>query len=107
MRGQVVVCKDVIGDALIRTVWEDKDGLVFIHTEDQYEARLRGRPHLEAVGFPLEDVFVHTSHASHALDEETCWDKLRPYQQKEAPSSGASLSCHGKSEVITVSVSRV
>lgn len=58
MRGQIVVCKDFISDELIRLVWEDSEALIFVHTEDQFKAHEDGLPHLEPVGFPIEDVFM-------------------------------------------------
>ena len=58
MRGQIVVCNDFIGDELIRVVWEDSEALVFVHTDDQFEAHIKGLPCLEPVGFPIQDVFT-------------------------------------------------
>jgi hypothetical protein len=36
MRGEIVVCKEVIGNQLERVVWKDTDALIFIHTEDLF-----------------------------------------------------------------------
>jgi hypothetical protein len=79
VRGQIVVCKDFTGDLLERLVWEDSERLVFVHTESQFSAHERGNPHLEAVGFPIEDVFVR--------DEGD--GGLKPYCPVTAP-----LSCN-------------
>jgi hypothetical protein len=63
MRGQLVVCRDFMGELLVRKVWEDSARLVFVHTDDQFIAHEQGRPHLDPVGFPRGDVFVHDSEA--------------------------------------------
>jgi hypothetical protein len=57
MRGDIVVCKDFVGKLLDRLLWEDAGRIIFIHTADQFAAHTAGRPHLEPVGFPEEDVF--------------------------------------------------
>lgn len=57
MRGDVVVCKDVIGNFLELLVWEDLGRIVFVHTQDQFPAHTARNPHLEPVGFPVHDVF--------------------------------------------------
>jgi hypothetical protein len=57
MRGQIVVCKDFRGDLLEMVLWEDSGGLIFVHSLDQFSAHTAGNPHLEPVGFPVEDVF--------------------------------------------------
>jgi hypothetical protein len=80
MRGQIVVCKDVIGSPLVRMVWEDSDALVFVHTEDQFKARQVGLPHLEAVGFPVEVVFRYDSAA---LEASEPWELLLPYAEPQ------------------------
>jgi hypothetical protein len=57
-RCQIVVCKDFIVNSLERIVWEDSSGLILVHSKDQYDASLTGHPHLEPVGFPIDDVFL-------------------------------------------------
>jgi hypothetical protein len=76
MRGQVVVCRDFMGVPLVRKVWEEGKSLVFIHTDDQFEAHAKGLPFLEPVGFPLKDVFFH---APAIVDSRDRWSLLRPY----------------------------
>ncbi len=58
MRGQNVVCKEFNGGMIEALAWEDSGALIFIHTEAQFKAHLAGLPHLEPVGFPVEDVFI-------------------------------------------------
>jgi len=76
MRGQKVVCKGFDGDALELVVWEDSSSLIYVHSEDQFEARMNGRPHLESVGFPVEDVFIWKERLNKT---EVDWSKLQRY----------------------------
>jgi hypothetical protein len=76
MRGQTVVCKDFIGDMICLIVWEDSGALIFVHTADQYKAHSEGLPHLDPVGFPVEDVFLWKAESeSGNLDR----NELEPY----------------------------
>ena len=88
MSGQLVICKDFTGNALVRRVWVDSGTLVFIHTEEQFEAHKKGLPHLEPVGFPVRDVFMHNPVALEAPDP---WKLLQPYssQRKSPQDKGA------------------
>lgn len=72
MRGQLVVCREFNGVLIERTVWEDTESLVFIHTEDQFEAHTGRKPYLEPVGFPVNDVFIPA--------EAGDWERLLPYR---------------------------
>jgi len=77
MRGQLIVCKDFTGSALVRLVWEDSKELVFAHSDDQFTAHQRGVPHLDPVGFPIGDVFLYDGEA---VQTPNPWPKLTPYQ---------------------------
>jgi len=79
MRGQTVVCKDFTGNLLVRTVWENSAGFVFIHTDEQFSAHQNNFPHLAPVGFPIEDVFLHDSRA---LESRDPWKALIPYSEQ-------------------------
>jgi hypothetical protein len=81
MRGQVVVCKDFIGMPLVLHVWEDSCDLVFAHSKDQYESHLKGNPHLEPVGFPIEDVFLFDEAALSLPDP---FSRLTPYAESRS-----------------------
>jgi hypothetical protein len=81
MRGQTVVCKDFIGEPLVRIAWEDSEALVFVHTEDQFCAHESGFQHLAPVGFPIDDVFIYDRDAVQAPDP---WPKLKPYASERA-----------------------
>jgi hypothetical protein len=64
MRGQNVVCKDVTGDMLVRIAWGTENGLVFIHSTEEWTKRMAGEPHLDPVGFPTQDVFPYNQNES-------------------------------------------
>jgi hypothetical protein len=85
VRGQIVVCKYFICDPLRQIVWEDKAGIVFIHSEDQFLAHEAGLPFLSAVGFPIKDVFEYDEGA---LEHPDPWAKLKPYHANEDGSPG-------------------
>ena len=74
MRRQVVVYKYFIGDMNSLIVWEDSEALIFVHTADQYKAHEDGLPHLEPVGFPVQDVFMRND-----------GDVRRPYKPENCP----------------------
>lgn len=57
MRGDVIVCKDFMGNYLDLLLWEDLGQIVLVHTLDQFSAHQAGNPHLEPVGVPVKDVF--------------------------------------------------
>jgi hypothetical protein len=74
VRGQTVLCKEFNGCLIERLIWEDSGALILIHTDDQFRAHFAGLPHLEPVGFPVEDVFVRD-----------IGDGLRPYKEENCP----------------------
>lgn len=82
---EIVVCKDFMGNELERIVWEATETLVFIHTREQFSAHKTGLPHLEPVGFPVQDVFKREGGSG----------KLVPY----------ALSRQGNSPITELSVS--
>ena len=38
MRGEIVVCKDFIGNELEMIVWDKDESFIFVHTKDQFSA---------------------------------------------------------------------
>ena len=93
MRGQLVVCKDVIGEPIVLRVWEDGDGVVYVHSFDQFDAHIAGLPHLAAVGFPIEDVFEYDEAA---LGQQQPFTGLKPYTRdlpikETAPPEGSHV----------------
>lgn len=81
MRGDLAVVKDVSGCALVRRVWDRTASAVFIHSEDEWQKRIRGERSLDPVGFPVEDVFALDDKARSAI-ENPCsvnWLGLTPY----------------------------
>jgi hypothetical protein len=68
MRGQIVVVKDVNESLLIRRVWDCSGKCVYIHSEEEWDKRIRGEKSLEPVGFPVEDVFQYDDKAKTELE---------------------------------------
>lgn len=80
MRGQLVVVKDVNGDALVRRMWDFSSRCVYIMSEDQWELRISGGKSMEAVGFPIKDVFVYNEVAIDQIESDNVhWDTLTPF----------------------------
>jgi len=59
MRGDTVVVKDCAGKPLVRRVWNEDQGTVYIRTEEEYQKALAGGSALEPVGFPRGDVYEY------------------------------------------------
>jgi hypothetical protein len=57
MRGDIIVVKDVSGNLLNRGVWEVTERGVYVHSEEEWNRRIRGEKYLDPVGFPSEDVY--------------------------------------------------
>ena len=104
MSGQTVVCKYFTCEKLLRLVWQDEGALIFAHSEDQYDSRIKGNLHLEAVGFQLEDVFEYDTMALGASDP---WSLLIPYAnaQRDHLDTLRNAQSHTKEEGETNKVS--
>lgn len=80
MKGQLVVVKDVSGNALVRRVWDFSSSGVYIMSEEQWKTRMNGGKSLDAVGFPIKDVFLYDDTA---IEELACgkprWEALTPF----------------------------
>ncbi len=63
-RGQHVVCNWFNGEAFELIILEDSSSLISVHSEDQFKVHVDGRPHIEPVGFPAEDVFIQKERIS-------------------------------------------
>jgi hypothetical protein len=76
MRGQLVVCKDISGRALVRRLWDISSSGVFIHSEEEFSKRMSGQKSLEPVGFPASEVFQYDDDARIEVERTvTNWDK--------------------------------
>jgi hypothetical protein len=79
MQGQLIVVKDVNGNALIRRVWDITDYGAFIHSEEEFSKRMRGEKTLDPVGFPACDAFKYDDVAKAQIGETVLnWEKLTP-----------------------------
>jgi hypothetical protein len=82
MRGDVIVCKDFMGKFLEMRIWEDLGQIVFVHNSGQFSAHMSGNPHLEPVGFPVEDVFKRDGSGKlipYALSRQDHSQAIEPY----------------------------
>ncbi len=79
MRGQLIVCKDVSGRALVRRLWDVSNSGVFIHNEEEFYKRMSGEKCLDPVGFPTSDVFEYDDEAKLEIGKTAPnWEKLTP-----------------------------
>jgi hypothetical protein len=79
MRGQTVVVKEFNGLPLVVRIWEVRDSGVFIHSEEEFNRRMRGEKPLDPVGFPYEDVFEYDEAAKEQLKKDRVdWRRFSP-----------------------------
>ncbi len=79
MRGQLVVAKEFNGSPLVVRAWDYNDSGVFIHSEEEFNKRMRGEKALDPVGFPYGDVFEYDHAAEEQLEKDSVdWKKLSP-----------------------------
>ncbi len=77
MRGDVVLVRGFNGKPLKRRVWDVGDGLVYVTNDEHFERLTAGKPALEPIGFPQEDVFRNT--ATESLVDPIDWSSLDPW----------------------------
>jgi hypothetical protein len=78
MRGDSVIVRAFGGRALKRRVWDVGESLVYITTDEEFEKLVEGKPAVEPVGFPREDIFCLTENES--IGSATEWSQLVPWQ---------------------------
>jgi hypothetical protein len=59
-QGQLVVVKAVGDEPLIMVVHSVSSRAVFVNSEEEWNKRVRGKPCLEPVGFPIKDVYLYS-----------------------------------------------
>ena len=57
MRGDIVIVRTFGGKPAERRVWDTNDSLVYVTTDEEFAKLVVGKPALQPVGFPKEDVF--------------------------------------------------
>lgn len=74
MLGDKVVVRAYGNNALIRTVWDANDRLVYIVNHNEYGDMVSGNIDPNPVGFPIEDVFIYNN--KYDLDKID-WSELK------------------------------
>lgn len=67
MRGDFVIVRAFGDIPLVRIVWDETDKIIYITNEEQYALLSAGKPALEPVGFPWEDVFIYDEEMANAM----------------------------------------
>jgi len=80
MRGETVLVRTFGGKALRRRVWTVSDRLVYVTNDEEFEKLVAGKPAVEPIGFPTEDVFCLSENESTA--PETEWSQLVPWKKE-------------------------
>jgi hypothetical protein len=76
-RGDTVIVRAFGGKALKRRVWDVDDGLVYITNDEEFEKLVAGKPAVEPIGFPTEDIFCLSENES---TDPTEWSQLVPWR---------------------------
>lgn len=77
MKGDKVIVRAFRNKALVRIVWEVVSDVVFICSEENYNALSNGKNGLLPVGFPREYVYRYNPKID--LSTQVQWDKLSAY----------------------------
>lgn len=87
MRGDKVIVRSYGNKPLIRRVWGDVAGAIYVCSERAFEENLNALRDTIAgaycAGFPAEDVFQYDDTV--AEDDPAFWDKLTPYAPPAHP----------------------
>jgi hypothetical protein len=78
LRGEVVIVRTFGGKPAQRRVWDVGDTVVYLTNEDQFALLIAGKPALEPIGFPKEDVFCLPANKS--TRKPFRWAQLIPWQ---------------------------
>ena len=77
MKGDKVIVRAFRNKPLVRRVWEVTSDVIFICSEENYNALSSGNEGLLPVGFPREDVYRYNPKID--LSTQVQWDKLSAY----------------------------
>lgn len=61
MKGEKVIVRARGNKALLKTIWDSNDRLVYIVNNDEYDEATSGNKEAIPVGFPIEDVFIYNT----------------------------------------------
>lgn len=78
MRGELVIVRTFGGKPVERRVWDVGEAVVYVTNDEEFEKLVAGKPALQPIGFPKEDVFCRP--ASESPQKRLRWSRLRPWQ---------------------------
>jgi hypothetical protein len=78
MKGEKVIVRSYGNKPLVRRVWEVTPKVVFICSEENYQALSNGKDGLLPVGFPREYVYRYNPKID--ISKQVSWDKLTTYE---------------------------
>lgn len=81
MRGETVIVRAYGNEPLLRKVWDADNEVVFICSDENFDALTAGRPALNPVGFHRQNVFHYDPKVFAALVKKpmdlSMWKRLR------------------------------
>jgi hypothetical protein len=83
MKGELVIVRSYGGKPLVRRLWDERETVIYITNDEQFQLLLEGKGGLEPIGFPREDVFKYDDDLARSMDVRYLagkwdWDKLIP-----------------------------
>ena len=81
MRGDTVIVRAYGGKALLRRVWDVGERVVYVTNDEEFDKLAAGRPAIEPIGFPKEDVFRVSETQSRGRNLD--WSQLERWSPAE------------------------
>ena len=78
LRGELVIVRTFGGKPVERRVWDVGEAVVYVTNEEEFQKLVAGKPALDPIGFPKEDVFCRP--ASKSLPKRFHWSSLSRWQ---------------------------
>lgn len=78
MRGELVIVRTFGGKPVERRVWAVGEAVVYVTNDEEFNKLVAGKPALEPIGFPKEDVFCRPANKS--AHKRFRWSHLIPWQ---------------------------
>ncbi len=74
----MVIVRTFGGKPVERRVWDVGESVVYVTNEEEFNKLVAGKPALEPIGFPKEDVFCRPANKS--SHKRFRWSHLNPWQ---------------------------
>ncbi len=85
MRGDTVIVRAYGGKALLRRVWDVGERVVYVTNDEEFDKLAAGKPAIEPIGFPKEDVFRVSEGQSRGRNPE--WSSLENWSPTDSSRS--------------------